>query len=77
MPIRSWIVLGLGLVIALGTVMSLKSRMGEQTKTQELSQVIVATSDIPAGSFVRSDVHLVFADPAKGQHHRFDADQCE
>jgi pilus assembly protein CpaB len=66
MPIRSWIVLGLGLVIALGTVMSLKSRMGEQTKTQELSQVIVATSDIPAGSFVRSDVHLVFADWPKG-----------
>lgn len=66
MPKRSWIVLGLGLFIALGTVMSLKSRMGEQSKTQELSQVIVATGDISAGSFVRSDVHLAFADWPKG-----------
>lgn len=63
MPTRSWIVLGLGLVIALGTAMSLKSRMGDKGAAKtELSQIIIATSDIPAGAFVRSDAHLAFAD---------------
>ena len=63
MPTRSWIVLGLGIVIALGTALSLKSRMSSAPKnTQELSQVIVATTDIPAGAFVRSDSQLAFAD---------------
>lgn len=60
---RSWIVLGLGLVIALGTAMSLKNRLSSPSApTQQLSQVLVATADIPAGSFVRSDVHLAFVD---------------
>lgn len=59
---RSWIVLGLGLVIALGTAMSLKNRMNVPKSEAELSQVVVATTDIPAGSFVRSDVHVAFVD---------------
>lgn len=66
MPKRSWIVLGLGLVIALGTVMSLKNRMETPSAAPELSQVIVATADIPAGGFVRSDVHVVLMDWPKG-----------
>ena len=63
MPTRSWIVLALGVVIALGTAMSLKSRMGSANQAKpELSQVIVATTDIPAGSFVRSDSQLAMVD---------------
>ncbi|MFM9889189.1 MAG: Flp pilus assembly protein CpaB [Rickettsiales bacterium] len=61
MPTRSWIVLGLGLVIAIGTALSLKSRMQEKPQ-QNLNQVLVASADIPAGSFVRSDVQLAFSD---------------
>ncbi len=61
MPTRSWIVLGLGIVIALGTAMSLKNRMGSHESPQDLSQIIVASQDIPAGAFVRSDTMLVFA----------------
>lgn len=60
---RSLIVLVLGLVIALGTAYSIKSRMGGASKNgPALSQVMIATSDIPAGAFVRSDVHLALAD---------------
>ncbi len=59
---RSWIVFGLGLIVALGTAMSLKHRMADQGKSAELSQVLVAVSDIPAGGFVRSDVHLAYRD---------------
>lgn len=63
MPTRSWIVLGLGLVIALGTAMSLKSRMSEKGQAgPELSQVLVATTDIAAGTFVRSEVQLAMAE---------------
>ncbi len=64
---RSLIVLALGVVIALGTALSLQSRMGDSTKNQpELSQIIIATADIPAGAFVRSATHLAFADWPKG-----------
>ncbi|MFZ4541166.1 MAG: Flp pilus assembly protein CpaB [Rickettsiales bacterium] len=66
MPTRSLIVLGLGVVIALGTAMSLRSRMHSETQGPELSQVLVATTDIAAGSFVRSDSQLVMADWPKG-----------
>ncbi len=65
MPTRSWIVLGLGVIIALGTAMSLKSRMHSNANQQaqpELTQIIVANSDIPAGAFVRSDAQLAMAD---------------
>ncbi|MDX2096003.1 MAG: Flp pilus assembly protein CpaB [Alphaproteobacteria bacterium] len=61
MPQRSLIVLALGIVIALGTALSLKSRMGHAPKA-ELSQVLVAATDIAAGQFVRSDAQLVMAD---------------
>lgn len=60
---RSSIVLVIGVVIALATAMSLKSRMA--TKEQalpELSQIIVATTDIPAGSFVRGDSQIAMVD---------------
>jgi len=60
---RSLIVLALGVVIALGTAFSINSRMGDKSKDgPALSQVMIAMSDIPAGAFVRSDVHLAFAD---------------
>lgn len=61
MPTRSWIVLGLGLAIAIGTALSLKSRMHDKPQ-QNLNQVLVASADIPAGSFVRSDAQLAFSD---------------
>ncbi len=54
------------MIIALGTAMSLKSRMGANSAPAELSQVIVATGEIPAGSFVHSDTQLAFADWPKG-----------
>jgi pilus assembly protein CpaB len=49
-------------VIALGTALSLKNRMSSKPAMTELTQVIVAATDIPAGNFVRSDAQLVFAD---------------
>ncbi len=63
---RSLIVLALGIVIALGTAFSIKSRMSDQGNGVEVTQVMVAAADIPAGAFVRSDVHIVFADWPKG-----------
>lgn len=63
MPTRSWIILGLGVVIALGTAMSLRSRISHRgALAPELSQVLVATADIPAGAFVRSDSQLAMVD---------------
>lgn len=61
MPKRSLIVLVLGVIIALGTALSLNSRMGEQ-KQAELSQVMVATSDIAAGQFVRADAQIALTE---------------
>lgn len=63
MPVRSWIVLGLGLVIALATAMSLKSRMSaHEAAPAAVTQVLIATTDIAAGSFVRSDAQLALTD---------------
>lgn len=60
---RSWIVLALGVVIALATAMSLKSRMSAKDQAlPELSQVIIATTDIAAGSFVRGDSQIAMVD---------------
>lgn len=53
---RTLIVGILGVVIALGTAISLKSRVGGSTA--EVTQVLVAASDIPAGSFVRSGTNI-------------------
>ncbi|PZP87269.1 MAG: Flp pilus assembly protein CpaB [Azospirillum brasilense] len=61
MPARSIAILILGLVIAVGTAVSLKSRMGQQAAAPK-SQVLVAAADIPAGSFVRAEYHLKLAD---------------
>lgn len=41
--------------------MSLKNRMQSKNAVAELSQVMVATTDIPAGAFVRSDSQLTMA----------------
>jgi pilus assembly protein CpaB len=57
--------LGLGVVIALGAAMSLKSRVSSKA-VPELSQILVATADIPAGAFVRSDAQLAMVDWPKG-----------
>lgn len=63
MPLRSRIILVLGVLLALAGVMSLRGNSGEDSKAKtELSQVIVATADIPAGSFVRSDTQLAMVD---------------
>lgn len=65
MPARSIVILVLGLVIAVGTALSLKSRMGahEQAAT---TQVLIAATDIPAGQFIRAGYHIAQADwPAK------------
>ncbi len=59
MQIRPLILLGVGLVIALGTAYSLSSRM-KKSDSVEVTQVLVAGADIPAGAFVRSDYHLAF-----------------
>lgn len=59
MPARSMILLVFGLVIALGVAYSLKSRMSGSEASKVT--VLVAASDITAGSFVRSDFHLKFA----------------
>lgn len=60
MPARSIIILALGLLIAIGIVYSLISRASPPAAAS--TQVLVAAADIPAGGFVRSDYHLVFAD---------------
>lgn len=63
MPARSLIILALGVVIALGTALSLKSRLSAGTQNAApATRVLVASADMPAGSFVRSDYHLSFAD---------------
>lgn len=59
MSLRSFIILALGLVIAIGTSMSLRGRMHAPQAPDPLSQVLVATADISAGSFVRSETQLV------------------
>lgn len=61
MPARSLAILVLGLVIAVGTAWSLKSRMG-QSQDVAKTQVLVAAAEIPAGSFIRADYHLKLAD---------------
>lgn len=61
MPARSLIILVLGIVIAVGTALSLKSRMQSTSSVPE-TQVLVAAADIPAGAFVRSDYHVALAD---------------
>lgn len=58
---RPLIVLGIGLVIALGTAWSLSQRMGKPSDAPAV-KVLVAGADIPAGAFVRADYHLAFAD---------------
>lgn len=59
---RSLIVLVLGIVIALGTAASLRSRVASDTAGGGKVQVLVAATDIPAGSFVRSDANLMMVD---------------
>lgn len=59
---RSLIVLILGLLLAAGAAMSLKSRLqGADTPADGL-KVLVASANIPAGSFIRSDTQLSFLD---------------
>lgn len=48
-------------MIALGTAWSLSSRM-QKPSGPEVTKVLVAGADIPAGAFVRADYHLAFAD---------------
>lgn len=60
MPARSIVILGLGLLIALGIAYSLLSRMNPAPPPS--TQVMVAAADIPAGGFVREGYHLAFAD---------------
>lgn len=62
MQARSLIVLVLGVVIALGTAWSLKSRMQASNKQSATTQVLVATAAIPAGSFIRAENHLALVD---------------
>lgn len=59
---RSLIVLILGVVIALGTALSLRSRVASEDASTGKEQVLVASVDIPAGSFVRSDANIVMID---------------
>ena len=61
MPTRSLILLGLGLLIAVGTALSLHNRMNKAA-TVARTQVIVAATTIPAGTFVRSDAQLALVD---------------
>lgn len=63
---RSIIVLIIGLVIALGAAMSLKNRLSAKDDVAGRVQVLVASSDIAAGSFVRSDVQLAMVDWPQG-----------
>lgn len=63
MPKRSLVILVLGVVIALGTAMSLSNRVSNsKAPATELSQVLVATVDIPAGAFVRAETQLAMMD---------------
>lgn len=62
MPARSLAILILGIVIALGTAYSLKSRMGAPATQAASTKVLVAAADIAAGSFVRADSQLALAD---------------
>ncbi len=59
---RSLVVLILGVIIALGTAVSLRSRVAGEGTSAQLTQVLVASTDIAAGSFVRSDAQLVMVD---------------
>ncbi len=61
MPTRSLILLVLGIVIAAGTAYSIKSRMSQKQSAPQ-SQILVAVSDIPAGSFVRVGTHIAMND---------------
>lgn len=60
MQARPLILLGVGVVIALGTAWSLSKRM--EKPATETTKVLVAAADIPAGAFVRADYHLALAD---------------
>jgi pilus assembly protein CpaB len=60
MPSRSIIILIIGIVIALGTAWSLKQRMSGD-KAAAATQVLIASTDIPAGAFVRADSHVAWA----------------
>lgn len=60
MPMRSVIILILGVAVALGTAYSLKSRMS--AAPEKGTRIVVSTVDIPAGSFVRNGAHIAFAD---------------
>lgn len=62
MPARSLAILILGIVIALGTAYSLKSRMSAPSAQVASTQILIASADIPAGSFVRADAQLALAD---------------
>jgi len=62
MPARSLVILVLGILIALGTAYSLKSRMGASNEATPTTQVLIAASNINAGSFVRADSQLALAD---------------
>jgi pilus assembly protein CpaB len=55
---RSLIVLVLGIVIALGTALSLRNRASDDSSSVAKSQILVAATDIPAGGFVRADANL-------------------
>jgi len=59
---RSLIVLVLGVVIALGTALSLRSRVAGEDASVGKEQVLVAAADIPAGTFVRADANLIMVD---------------
>lgn len=61
MQSRSLILLVVGVIIALGTAWSLNSRMQKPAAT-DTTKVLVAASDIPAGSFIRGDANLALVD---------------
>lgn len=60
MPKRSLIVFAFVILVVLGGALSLKG--GGEKKQEERLQAIVASTDIAAGQFVRSDAQLVLAD---------------
>jgi len=55
MPARSLIILALGIVVAIGTAVSLKNRMASAPVGGAQTQVLVAADAIPAGAFVRAE----------------------